>query len=92
MSDLPEQGKPIPKALLIGNLDLNDSQYRMHVNLLVSASKQIPPGTLPDDDRKLAVLAGVGLAVSLFRRHKKILLKDWLLQDDGRWHHPRLAD
>jgi len=91
-ADVPSQPVALPKHFLTRPSGLSDKAFRMRVFLALEAMDQPLPGTLPNDDARLAELAGVGHMVSSFRRHKAKVLEDWLLCADNRWHHPELAE
>lgn len=61
--------------------------------LLWSASwHQVPAGSLPDDDRVLANLAGYGRVVKEWKRVKDGALRGWVKCEDGRLYHPVVAE
>lgn len=61
--------------------------------LLWSASwHQVPAGSLPDDDRVLANLAGYGRVVKEWQRVKDGALRGWVKCEDGRLYHPVVAE
>lgn len=51
---------------------------------------EVPAGSLPDNERVLADHAGLGLKV--FRRVRVQVLRGWVKCNDGRLHHPVLAE
>jgi len=51
---------------------------------------EVPAGSLPDNERVLADHAGLGLKV--FRRVRAQVLRGWVKCNDGRLHHPVLAE
>ena len=61
--------------------------------LQLRANREEHAGTLPDDDRSLAYMAGFAgrTAVEEWRAVRAEVLEDWLLCSDGRWHHPERA-
>lgn len=61
--------------------------------LLWAASwHQIPAGSVPDDDRVLANLAGFGRVVKEWLRVKEGALRGWVKCSDGRLYHPVVAE
>jgi uncharacterized protein YdaU (DUF1376 family) len=59
-----------------------------YVLLLCKAWFEEPPGSLPDDDRALAVWARMSLEG--FRAAKPSILAPFELKPDGRWHQKRM--
>ncbi|GAB3359004.1 MULTISPECIES: DUF1376 domain-containing protein [Giesbergeria] len=62
------------------------------VLLWCSAWHQVPAGSLPDDDRVLANLAGYGRVVREWRKHKAGALHGWVKCSDGRLYHKTVAE
>ncbi len=57
-----------------------------------AAWHQLPAGSLPDNDRELANLAGYGRAVSAWVAVKKGALRGWIKCSDGRLYHEVVAE
>lgn len=56
-------------------------------------SKEVPAGSLPDNDRLLAVYAGYGeTAIKAWRKIKAEAMKGWFKCSDGRLYHKFLAE
>lgn len=53
---------------------------------------QVPAGSLSDDDRVLANLAGYGRVVKEWRKHKAGALHGWVKCSDGRLYHKTVAE
>lgn len=53
---------------------------------------QVPAGSLPDDDRVLANLAGYGRVVKEWRKHKAGALHGWVKCSDDRLYHKTVAE
>lgn len=53
---------------------------------------QVPAGSLPDDDRVLANLAGYGRVVKEWRKHKADALHGWVKCSDDRLYHKTVAE
>jgi len=53
---------------------------------------QEPAGSLPNNDRILAELAGYGVAVKEFMKIKSSAMRGWILCADGRLYHPVVAE
>jgi hypothetical protein len=70
----------------------SDSEFRAGLLLWVAAWDQLPSGSLPTDDRELAILAGLGRDLRQWRKVKKWALHNWHLCDDGRLYHPVVAE
>ncbi|MDP2377770.1 hypothetical protein [Reyranella sp.] len=55
-------------------------------------AKEVPAGTLPDNDRLLAVYAGYGDKVRPWRKVKEQAMRGWFLASDDRLHHKTVAE
>lgn len=55
------------------------------------AWKQCPAGSLPDQDRALAQIAGYGSAVAAWQAVRDEALRGWVLCSDGRLYHPTVC-
>lgn len=60
--------------------------------LMMAAWHQLPAGSLPDDDAKLAYLAGMGRDLRGWKKRRKGALRGWVLCSDGRLYHPMLVE
>lgn len=58
--------------------------------LLAVAWRQVPCGSLPNDDAMIA--ARLGMDARQFRAHRDILMRGWWLAADGRLYHNTLAE
>lgn len=56
------------------------------------AYKQVPAGSLPDDDDDLAEAAGFGMDIDAFIAAKAEIMAPWVLCEDGRWYHPTVCE
>lgn len=65
--------------------------FRAIVILVSQAWRQQPAMSLPNDDAKLASMAGFGRDVSNWQQVREDVLRDWSLASDGRWYHPEFA-
>lgn len=63
-----------------------------NVMLWGEAYKQVPAGSLPDDDDDLAEAAGFGMDVDAFLAAKAEIMAPWTKCSDGRWYHPTVCD
>jgi hypothetical protein len=61
------------------------------VILWCAAWHQIPAGSLPNDDRQLAYLAGLGRDLRTWKRYRSGALHGFELASDGRLYHPIVA-
>lgn len=52
------------------------------------AWKQCPAGSLPDQDRALAQMAGYGVAVAAWQAVRGEVMRGWVKCSDGRLYHP----
>lgn len=55
-------------------------------------AKEIPAGSLPDDDKLLADYAGYGVGVKAWQRIRPQAMRGFVLCNDGRWYHPFVAE
>lgn len=63
-----------------------------NIMLWGEAYKQVPAGSLPDDDDELAEAAGFGMDVETFIAAKAEIMAPWVLCNDGRWYHPTVCE
>lgn len=56
------------------------------------AYKQVPAGSMPNDDDELADAAGFGMDTDAFIAAKAEIMAPWTLCSDGRWYHPTLCE
>lgn len=57
-----------------------------------SFAREVPAGSLPDDDILLSDYAGYGGVMRAWRRIKDQAMRGWLLCSDGRWYHKVVCD
>jgi hypothetical protein len=55
-------------------------------------AKELPAGSLPDNDRLLSVYAGYGESVRAWKKVKLQALRGWFLAADGRLYHKVVAE
>lgn len=55
-------------------------------------AKEVPAGSLPDNDQLLADYAGYGVAIKAWKRIRPSALRGWIKCTDGRLYHRFLAD
>ena len=70
-------------------------EFRACMMLCWASWHQVPAGSIPDDDRVLAALCGLGRttqAVKEWIEIREAVLYDWVLCDDGRFYHPKVAE
>lgn len=70
----------------------NDAEFRAGVMLWCAAWHQLPAASLPDDDRLLCRLAGLGRDMDAFLAVKTVALHGFIGCSDGRLYHPVIAD
>jgi hypothetical protein len=70
----------------------NDAEFRAAMRLWWSAWQQCPAGSLPDDDRALALLADHGRNVKSFQKVREVALHGFVKCNDGRLYHPVLCN
>lgn len=66
--------------------------FRCWFLLICQSWHQIPAASLPDDDRELAYLAGMGRDTDGWKVLRDDSLYGWRLCSDGRWYHPVTAE
>lgn len=66
---------------------VSDAEFRAAITLWGKSYHQVPAGSLPDDDVKLAKLSGFGRAVDAWRRVKRGALYGFEKGGDGRLYH-----
>ena len=66
--------------------------FRAAVLLWCAAWHQVPAGSLPDDDRTLAHLAGFGRDVKSWMQVREEALHGFVACSDGRLYHPVVAE
>lgn len=66
---------------------VSDAEFRAAITLWGKSYHQVPAGSLPDDDVKLAKLSGFGRAVDAWRRVKHGALYGFERGGDGRLYH-----
>lgn len=69
-----------------------DMARARNVMLWGEAYKQVPAGSMPDDDDELAEAAGFGMDVESFIAAKADIMGPWVLCSDGRWYHPTVCE
>lgn len=62
-------------------------EFKAALGLICKSWRQVPAGSLPNDDRALATLAGVPDWTSV----RTMALRNWVLCSDGRLYHPIVA-
>lgn len=65
--------------------------FRALVLLVAHAWREQPAMSLPNDDGRLASMAGFGRDVEAWAAVRNDVLRDWVLCTDERWHHPEFA-
>lgn len=66
-------------------------ELKAALSLWCRSWSQIPAGSLPDDDRLLAPMAGASSAAR-WKRLKPMAMRGWIKADDGRLYHPVVAE
>lgn len=66
-------------------------EFMAGFSLLCRAWHQLPAGSLPSDDRELALLAGVGRDLAKWEQIKTGALYGWSKYKDGRLYHSELS-
>lgn len=68
---------------------MSTEQKGAYLLLLMRAWQQWPPASMPDDEARLSVWAG--LRGKRWRDSREIIMAPWMKGDDGRWYQKRLA-
>ncbi|NOV24180.1 DUF1376 domain-containing protein [Cupriavidus necator] len=71
---------------------VSGEEFRSAVMLWCAAWHQVPAGSLPNDDRSLASLAGYGRAVGEWLKIKEGALRGWIKCADERLYHPVVCE
>ncbi len=71
---------------------VSGEEFRSAVMLWCAAWHQVPAGSLPNDDRSLASLAGYGRAVGEWLKVKEGALRGWIECADARLYHPVVCE
>lgn len=66
--------------------------FRAGVMLWCAAWHQVPAGSLPNDNRVLANLAGYGRFIEEWQKVSEGALYGWVLCSDDRFYHPTIAE
>lgn len=74
------------------NAIANDAEYRAGISLHDAAWEQIPAGSLPNDDRVLCMLAGLGRDLGAWQAVREVALHGFIECADGRLYHPFLCE
>ena len=70
----------------------DDSGWRFGVTLWCRSWHQVPAGSLPDDDRAICQMAGLGRDLATWERHKSVALHGFVKCSDGRLYHPKICE
>lgn len=70
----------------------DDAAWRAGITLWIKAFRQVPAGSLPDDDVALARLAEFGRDVRGWQRVRAAALRGWVRCADGRLYHRVVAE
>lgn len=69
----------------------NDAEFRAGFVLYLKSFREVPAGSLPNDNRSLTRLAELGQDVAKLKRIKPVALRGWTCCSDGRLYHPVVA-
>lgn len=67
----------------------NDAEKIAALTLWGKSWREVPAGSLPNEDRMLAHLSGAG---PRWKKLKEMALRGWKLADDGRLYHPVVCE
>lgn len=73
------------------NATCTDAEYRAAVNLWWASWHQLPPASLPNDERALAMHADLGRDIKRWAKLRKVAMSGFVLCSDGRWYHEFLS-
>jgi hypothetical protein len=73
------------------NAHATDTEWRVALTLWWAAWTQVPAASLPDDERTLCMLAGLGRDLATWRSVKPVAMRGFTLCADGRLYHSFLA-
>ncbi|MCB1622817.1 MAG: hypothetical protein KDI44_19035 [Thiothrix sp.] len=62
------------------------------IQLWAASWHRVPAASLPDDDRQLCQVAGLGRDLDTWMSLKEDALYGWVLCSDGRYYHPVIAE
>lgn len=74
------------------NSRANNDEWRAGVNLWLSASDEVPAGSLPDDDIDLCRSADLHRDIQAWLTVKAVAMHGWVKCSDGRWYHPVVCE
>ncbi len=57
--------------------------------LWMTAWRQVPSGSMPNDEEVVAAL--IGMPPKLWSKHRKAMMRGWSLADDGLLYHPTVS-
>lgn len=66
-------------------------EFKAAVSLWCKSWLQVPAASLPDDDRILAALSGLGRDIKAWIEVKDMAMRGFTLCSDGRWYHDVIA-
>ncbi len=69
-----------------------DAEFRAAVMLWCASWHQVPASSLPNDERLLCRLAGLGRDIRTWKEIRTVALKGFVTCTDGRLYHPLIAD
>jgi len=69
-----------------------DAEFRAAVMLWCASWHQVPASSLPNDERLLCRLAGLGRDIRTWKEIRTVALKGFIACTDGRLYHPLIAD
>jgi hypothetical protein len=64
----------------------------VNIDLWKAAYREVPAGSIEDDDFILADIARFGMDVDAFRAVKAEIMEPWTLCSNNRWYHPTLCE
>lgn len=70
----------------------NGEEFRAAVLLWCASWTQVPAASLPDDEREICALAGLGRDLKGWRKIAKAALRGWKKCSDGRLYHTVVAE
>lgn len=72
--------------------EASDEGFKAAFQLWCAAWHQIPAASIPDDDGKMARLAGYGRDLRRWKKIREEALRGFVRCEDGRWYHLYMCD
>lgn len=70
----------------------NNEEFGAAIKLWTESMRQLPAGSLPNNDKIISSLAGYATPSKRWQKVKPMAMHGFTLCSDGRWYHPVLAE